>query len=349
MPRPARAYSFTDTHLMRGVFYKIALLFAATALAVSCKHDNEVTLTQTGSMSYQGQTYALRTFRLAIDTVADGLYISDIQFAPSILSITDGRISGNGPLLSLRAHLDSAGLRFTDYLIDDSGEANTLLADSSAVTMYPDGTGDTVVNPISGGELSLTESALGYNASFRFLTASGDSITGRYNGPLTRSIGIDGDSVGHIVVDTIRTSLQPSKMWAWGRLFGDAYYYEIELLSSDFRYRDDGSPLRGLMFTVGLHTSDSIRPADGAYPISESPVASTAFYGHREKNTTWGTYWQLFENGTARRRANVTSDTVRISWNGNICAMQINLTDQLNNVIYGAYKSVTEIINPYGE
>lgn len=333
---------------MRGVLYKIALLFAATAIAVSCKHDNEVTLTQTGSMSYQGQTYSVRTFRLSIDTVIGGSYVADIQFAPPTLSIADGRTSGNGLLLTLRSHLDTAGLRFTDYITDEG--TNGILADSSSVALYPDGTGDTVVTSLTGGELSLTESALGYNALFRFLTASGDSITGRYDGPLTRSINIDGDSVGHILLDTLDIALQPSRIWAWGRLFDDnLYYYELELIASGFRYRDDGSPREGLMFTIGLHSSDSIRPAAGAYPVSEQPADMTALYGHKEKNTMWGTYWQLFENGTARRRANVTSDTVRIDWNGDVCTLQISLRDQLNNDISGTYSAATEIIDPYGK
>ena len=62
----------------------------------------------------------------------------------------------------------------------------------------------------------------------------------------------------------------------------------------------------------------------------------------------WGTYWQLFENGTARRRANVTSDTVHINWNGDVCTLQISLRDQLNNDISGTYSAATEIIDPYG-
>jgi hypothetical protein len=201
---------------------------------------------------------------------------------------------------------------------------------------------------LTGGEFISGQSVIGRTFSFAFATIGGDSITGRYEGPQVTSYDIDGDSVGYMDIDTMHVSLQESKMLAWGNLFSpDLYYYEMELLPTELRYSDDGKFKHGLVLSIGFHSDSAEQPSDGTYPIASTAENNTVFYGHKDKNVAWGTYWQLFVNGTTKSRANVLKDSLTIKWDEDILTLTINLKDQLNNNIKGQYKAKTEIIDPF--
>lgn len=313
----------------------------------ACKKTEDVKMVQTGSMMYKSEQYAVRTFRFEVDSVIDNKYISKLQISSSNLRVSDDGITGYGLLLQLPISLDSTGLGYGLHIVGNG--VNEFMKDSSFLYVIPKEQNDTVRTSIIGGEVFMEPSVIGVKSTFCLFLSDGDSIKGSYEGRLIKNYDADGDSIGVLNIDTLNIALQAGKIWSWGKLFSDElYYYEMEIRSKDFRYTDDGVPKNGYMLTLGFHSNDADRPRSGVYVVSTSVSDNTLYYGHKEKNVSWGTYWQLFQNKITKNRANVKSDTIEMEWlDDSVCKIRIGLRDQLNNDIKGEYNAATVLVDAY--
>ena len=73
--------------------------------------------------------------------------------------------------------------------------------------------------------------------------------------------------------------------------------------------------------------------------INSHKVDTSVYYGHKLKNTAWGTYWQVFYNSSAIGKANVVEGSAEIiSIDDKSLNMTFEFVDQLGDKVVGSYE-----------
>ena len=103
---------------------------------------------------------------------------------------------------------------------------------------------------------------------------------------------------------------------------------------------DAGKIKSGVQFVVGVHDMQDEHPIAGDYLVSKSADDATSiYYGHKLKNTAWGTYWQVFYNTSDMGKDNVVEGSAEIiSIDDKSLNMTFTFVDQLGYEVVGYYK-----------
>lgn len=303
-----------------------------------------------GTLRLNGVSYSIIKSRFSVDSVRDEVYHAHLTFAPHAINISDAGISGGGGsylYLSLLLPVDSLPLGVFSV---DEGAVNSVQPYGSYLETISENKKDTTRTLIASGEMDYM---LGGDTMpqfwLNFMTTASDSLAGSYLGTCVKNTEVDADSTGYVQVDTFSTALGTANMWQWGNLFSETLcYYELEILSSDTRFNDAGKMKNGMVLSLGFFSDNGVFPNDGVYRVAEVPENYTLFFGHKESNTYWGTYWQQLKNTSIISRANVTADSISIcNVDGDQYVINIALKDQLGNRLRGDFKGGVNLRSPY--
>ena len=293
-------------YLPKSLFFGWRLTIIAILLSLFlCSCEKEKVVVQGGSFRFQESGYAIKRVKVEHVDYAGDDYLLRFLAYPATYTVSETSTSGYGAVIDAR---------FLSKTKDfEVGETYELYSDSSRLIIYPeipkgDTTyHDTIYYHIASGELRV-DTAEGYR-TFRFglLTSDGDSITGSYLGEYTYNYALDQRGYGELAFDTISCQLAMPVMMNWGHLFGENNnYFEFTFYSTDSRFADAGKIKSGVQFVVGVNDIREEYPIAGNYLVSKSADDATSiYYGHKLKNTAWGTYWQVFYNSSAIGKANV--------------------------------------------
>ena len=316
--------------------------FAIIAILLSlflCSCEKEKVVVQGGSFRFQESKYAIKRVKVEHVDYAEDDYVLRFLAYPATYIVSETSTSGYGAVIDAR---------FLSKTKDfEVGETYELYSDSSRLIIYPeipkgDTTyHDTIYYHIASGELKV-DTAEGYR-TFRFglLTSDGDSITGSYLGEYTYNYTLDQRGYGELAFDTISCQLAMPMMMNWGHLFSENHnYFEFTFYSVDSRFVDVGKIKSGVQFVVGVHDMQDEHPIAGDYLVSKSADDATSiYYGHKLKNTAWGTYWQVFYNTSAMGKANVVEGSAKIiSIDEKSLNMTFTFVDQLGYEVVGRYE-----------
>ena len=326
-------------YLPKSLFFGWRFITIAILLSLFlCSCEKEKVVVQGGSFRYAGTTYSIKKVKVEHKDYVGDDYVLRFLAYPATYNVSETSTSGYGAVVD--AYLRSATKDF------EIGESYQLISDSSYLIVYPEiPKGDTTYHDtlyyhIVSGELKV-DSADGYRTfNFGFLTEDGDSIVGSYLGEYTYNYTLDQRGYGELVFDTITCQLAMPVMMNWGYLFSEnRNYFEFTFYSTDSRFSDAGKIKSGVQFVIGVHDIQQEWPTAGDYLVSvNADDATSVYYGHKLKNTAWGTYWQVFYNSSAIGKANVVEGNAKIN---KIDESSINLTftfvDQLGNEVVGSY------------
>ena len=327
-------------YLPKSLFFGWRLTIIAILLSLflsSC--EKEKVVVQGGSFKYAGTSYPIKKVKVEhVDYEGDNYLLRFLAY-PATYTVSETSTSGYGAVIDAR---------FLSKTKDfEVGETYELYSDSSRLIIYPeipkgDTTyHDTIYYHIASGELRV-DTAEGYRTfKFDFLTSDGDSITGSYLGEYTYNYTLDQRGYGELAFDTISCQLAMPMMMNWGRLFSENHnYFEFTFYSVDSRFVDAGKIKSGVQFVVGVHDMQDEHPIAGDYLVSKSADDATSiYYGHKLKNTAWGTYWQVFYNTSAMGKANVVEGSAEIiSIDDKSLNMTFTFVDQLGYEVVGYYK-----------
>ena len=329
-----------SNYLPKSLFFGWRLTIIAILLSLflsSC--EKEKVVVQGGSFRFQESGYAIKRVKVEHIDYAGDDYVLRFLAYPATYSVSETSTSGYGAVIDAR---------FLSKTKDfEVGEIYELYSDSSRLIIYPeipkgDTTyHDTIYYHIASGELRV-DTADGYR-TFRFglLTSDGDSITGSYLGEYTYNYALDQRGYGELAFDTISCQLAMPMMMNWGHLFSENHnYFEFTFYSVDSRFVDAGKIKSGVQFVVGVHDRQDEYPVAGNYLVSKSADDATSiYYGHKLKNTAWGTYWQVFYNSSAIGKANVVEGSAEIiSIDDKSLNMTFTFVDQLGYEVVGRYE-----------
>ena len=304
-----------------------------------CSCEKEKVVVQGGSFRFQESGYAIKRVKVEhIDYVEDDYLLRFLAY-PVTYTLSEMSASGYGVVLDAR--FLSATKDF------EIGGVYRLVSDSSYVIVYPEiPKGDTTYHDtlyyqLVNGELRV-DSVDGYRTfSFSLITADGDSVVGSYLGDYTYNYTLDQKGYGELAFDTISCQLAMPVMMNWGHLFSEnCNYFEFTFYSTDARFADAGKIKSGVQFVVGVHDIQEEYPIAGNYLVSvRADDATSVYYGHKLKNTAWGTYWQVFYNSSAIGKANVVEGSAEIiSIDDKSLNMTFEFVDQLGNKVVGSYE-----------
>ena len=304
-----------------------------------CSCEKEKVVVQGGSFRFQESGYAIKRVKVEhIDYVEDDYLLRFLAY-PATYTVSEMLASGYGAVIDAR--FVSATKDF------DVGGVYRLESDSSYLIVYPEiPKGDTTYHDtlyyhIVSGELRV-DTAEGYRTfNFDFLTADGDSIVGSYLGEYTYNYTLDQRGYGELAFDTIACQLAMPVMMNWGHLFSEnSNYFEFTFYSTDSRFVDAGKIKSGVQFVVGVHNIQEEYPIAGNYLVSvRADDTPSVYYGHKLKNTAWGTYWQVFYNSSAIGKANVVEGSAVIESIDDVSvSMTFLFVDQLGNEVVGRYE-----------
>ena len=325
--------------LLRTILATLIVLVSA----ISCKKDPPK-LISSGSFSYNDVQYNISMLRVEHkDYTADSAYVLRLTVYPSTYKISETTSSGFGTVIDLYfiannndfargvyplASIDTlpSMLYFYPEIIDKNAQYDTTSVWVSSGTLIVD----------TFPELEFMSYTL------EFVTASGDSIVGKYRGKHIHNYSVDQKGYGSLQVDTIECSLSHPSIIHWGKLFGDVNYSEIVFYNTSARFTDAGKMRDGVQLVIGLTTTtddDKTYIESGIYPITtDYSTPHTALYGHKLKSTPWGTYWQQMYKSSVTGKANVLEGEVEIEYiSDNEISLTISATDQLKNNINATY------------
>ena len=316
--------------------------FAIIAILLSlflCSCEKEKVVVQGGSFRFQESKYAIKRVKVEHVDYAEDDYVLRFLAYPATYIVSETSTSGYGAVIDAR---------FLSKTKDfEVGETYELYSDSSRLMIYPeipkgDTTyHDTIYYHIASGELRV-DTAEGYRTfKFGLLTSDGDSITGSYLGEYTYNYTLDQRGYGELAFDTISCQLAMPMMMNWGYLFSENHnYFEFTFYSVESRFVDAGKIKSGVQFVVGVHDMQDEHPIAGDYLVSKSADDATSiYYGHKLKNTAWGTYWQVFYNTSAMGKANVVEGSAKIiSIDEKSLNMTFTFVDQLGYEVVGRYE-----------
>ena len=327
-------------YLPKSLFFGWRFITIAILLSLFlCSCEKEKVVVQGGSFRFQESKYAIKRVKVEHVDYAGDDYVLRFLAYPATYTVSETSTSGYGAVIDAR---------FLSKTKDfEVGETYELYSDSSRLIIYPEiPKGDTTYHDtiyyyIASGELRV-DTADGYR-TFRFglLTSDGDSITGSYLGEYTYNYALDQRGYGELAFDTISCQLAMPMMMNWGHLFSDNHnYFEFTFYSVDSRFVDAGKIKSGVQFVVGVHDMQDEHPIAGDYLVSKSADDATSiYYGHKLKNTAWGTYWQVFYNTSAMGKANVVEGSAKIiSIDEKSLNMTFTFVDQLGYEVVGRYE-----------
>ena len=303
-----------------------------------CSCEKEKVVVQGGSFRFQESGYAIKRVKVEhVDYERDNYLLRFLAY-PVTYNVSEISTSGYGAVIDARFVSETK-----DFEIGGTYE---LYSDSSFLIIYPeipkgDTTyHDTIYYHIASGELRV-DTADGYRTfSFMMITDDGDSIIGSYLGEYTYNYTLDQRGYGELAFDTIECQLAMPVMMNWGHLFSEnSNYFEFTFYSTNSRFVDVGKIQSGVQFVVGVHDTQQEFPSGGDYLLSmKADDVTSVYYGHKLKNTAWGTYWQMFYNSSAIGKANVVEGSAEIiSIDDKLLNMTFTFIDQLGNEVVGAY------------
>ncbi len=303
-----------------------------------CSCEKEKIVVQGGSFGWRESKYTINRVKVEHMGYDNDDYLLRFLAYPATYTVSETSTSGYGVVLN-----SYFGAPTKDFEI---GESYQLIPDSSYLIVYPEipkgdmTYHDTLYCHILSGELKV-DSIDGYRTfNFGFLTEDGDSITGAYLGEYIYNYILDQKGYGELAFDTIACQLAMPVMINWEHLFTEnSNYFEFTFYSIESRFADVGKIKSGLQFVIGVHDVQQEWPAVGDYSVSmKADDIMSVFYGHKLNNTAWGTYWQMFYNGSSVGKANVVIGNAHII---SIDEQSLNMTftfeDQLGNEVIGKY------------
>ncbi len=327
-------------YLPKSLFFGWRLTIIAILLSLFlCSCEKEKVVVQGGSFRYVGTSYPIKKVKVEhVDYVEDDYVLRFLAY-PATYTVSETSASGYGCVMDVYFRSKTK-----DFEI---GESYQLIPDSSYLIFYPEiPKGDTTYRDtlyyyIASGELKV-DSVDGYRTfNFGFVTADGDSVTGLYHGNYTYNYILDQKGYGELAFDTITCQLAMPVMMNWGYLFSkNSNYFEFTFYSIDSRFADAGRIKSGVQFVVGVHDMQEEYPIASDYLVSNrADDATTIYYGHKRKNTAWGTYWQMFYNNSAVGKANVVEGSAKIiAIDESSLNITFNFVDQLGNDVVGYYE-----------
>ena len=292
-----------------------------------------------GKIVYNGENYGLKNVRCSNfgDENGVGLNTMNLYFASNSISMNEDGISGTGTILALATFSFSDTLPEGIYYIENSiGEKNIFLDDSYLQIRTKE---DTLTIAISGGYMEVKNDAeLNKRFEFHFVAENGDSVTGNFAGAVRYNLLYDQPAVAQIRVDTIDYDIQKGDFMCWGKLLDNSfYYYEIYFYSADLRYTDAGKIKSGFVLIIGMHSTKADFPQNGTYQVSRNYENNTLLWGTKIGQGKWGTYWNLYQNGSSSTNANVLSGEISFEKLEDNFKIILNLKDQNQNLIVGEY------------
>ena len=294
---------------------------------------------QGGSFGWGESKYSIKKIKVEHVGYDGDDYVLRFLAYPATYTVSETTSSGYGVVLDAR--FLSATKNF------EVGGEYQLVSDSSYMIVYPEiPKGDTTYHDtlyyhIASGEMRI-DTADGYRTfSFSLIAADGDSVVGSYLGEYTYNYTLDQKGYGELAFDTILCQLAMPVMTNWEHLFTEnSNYFEFTFYSTAARFVDAGKIKSGVQFVVGVHDTQEEYPTAGDYLVSmKADDVMSVFYGHKLNNTAWGTYWQMFYNGSSVGKANIVAGNTQII---SIDEQSLNMTfmfeDQLGNEVVGAYE-----------
>ncbi len=328
---------------------KIIFLVLVVVVFFACE-EVERPFANSGKLTYGGTNYGVTQARFATDSVVDGEYWGVLTFSPKRITINDNGVSGSGATyLYLSLRLPNRELPTGRMTVGGAGVPRVVAMESYMRTISDDKK-DTVDVMIKGGGFDyVVQGDTMPKFVFDFETSSQEGIGGEYFGTVVENSSVDADSMGYYAVDTVVSSIGYANMWQWEGLFDSTlYYYEMELVSTDMRFTDEGKMKDGSVLFLGFVSKNMAYPADGEYTIGENLVDYGALYGHKYNNTYWGTYWQRVRKGTVVAKANITSGEVKIRrCDNDMFYVVVKMKDQLNNNLRGEFRGTVVVRSPY--
>ena len=313
-----------------------------------CSCEKEKVVAQGGSFRFQDSGYAIKRVKVEHVDYAGDDYVLRFLAYPATYTLSETSASGYGAVID--AYFASSTKDF------EVGEMYQLISDSSSLVIYPeipkgDTTyHDTIYYHIASGELRV-DTADGYRTfKFDMLTADGDSIVGSYLGEYTYNYTLNQRGYGELAFDTIACQLAMPVMMNWGHLFSEnSNYFEFSFYSTAARFSDAGKIKSGVQFVVGVHDMQEEHPIAGDYLVSvKADDTPSIYYGHKLKNTAWGTYWQMFYNSSAVGKANVVEGSAKIiSIDEKSLNMSFTFIDQLGDEVVGYYEGPYILVTSY--
>lgn len=309
------------------------MLFIATTIlmfVVGCDKKEEVV--SHGSFSLEGTTYSITALR-----------VDHVGYAETDSSAFVLRTSFTGPRIEIIFYMVAPdndfvpGKKYSSFCPDSlsriivtSREGDTLhnVMIASATLMV-----DSVVDPIASGKNFL-------QYMFTIETNDYGTTNGDFLGKHIVNYVVDQPSYGSFSFDTIECGVAKPTLYCWEHLFSDdTNYFELKFFSSNARFNDNGKIQMGVQMVIGLHSFQTLYPAEANYPVSLEAQEQTAYYGHKVGNALWGTYWQTFYSGSIVGKANVLSDTIKVlQWNSEKICLEFAMKDQLGNNVVGYYE-----------
>ena len=320
---------------MHNAQFTIIVLLLSLFLMFSC--EKEKVVVQGGSFRYADTSYRIKKVKVEHEGYVEDDYVLRFLAYPATYTVSETGASGYGCVIDARFVSDAK-----DFEV---GGAYQLVSDSSFLIFYPEiPKGDTLKHDtisysIASGELRV-DTTDGYRRfQFALLTADGDSIVGTYLGDYTYNYVLDQKGYGELIFDTITCQLAMPVMTNWGYLFSEnSNYFEFTFYSVDSRFTDAGKIQSGVQFVVGVHDMQSDRPIAREYLVSKNVDEGTIYYGHKLKNTAWGTYWQMFYSGSAVGKANIVKGNAKINTiDEDTLDFTFTFVDQLGNEVVGSY------------
>ena len=329
-----------NNYLPKSLFFGLRCTIIILLLSLFlCSCEKEKVVVQGGSFRYAGISYPIKKVKVEHVGYESEDYLLRFLAYPATYNVSEISTSGYGAVIDARFVLETK-----DFEV---GEMYQLISDSSRLVIYPeipkgDTTyHDTIYYHIASGELRV-DTADGYRTfKFDMLTADGDSIVGSYLGEYTYNYTLNQRGYGELAFDTIACQLAMPVMMNWGHLFSEnSNYFEFTFYSTDSRFADAGKIKSGVQFVVGVNDIQEEYPIAGDYLVSvRADDATSVYYGHKLKNTAWGTYWQVFYNSSAIGKANVVEGSAEIiSIDDKSLNMTFEFVDQLGDKVVGSYE-----------
>jgi len=304
-----------------------------------------------GKIVYNGENYGLKNARCSNfgDENGIGLKTMNLYFASNSINMSEDGISGTGTILALAMFSLSDTLPEGIYYVENYIGENNILTDNSYLTISSKT--DTLTLVISGGYMIVkNDLELNKRFEFHFVAENGDSVTGNYAGAVRYNLLYNQPTVAQISVDTVDYQIQKGDFVRWGKLLDNSlYYYEIYFYSTDLRRTDAGKIKSGFVLILGINSTSADFPPNGTYKISKNYENNTLLWGTKIGEGKWGTYWNLYKNGSSSASSNVYAGEILFerTENNSSSPFQVkiilNLKDQAQNLITGEYNNELNI------
>lgn len=291
-----------------------------------------------GSFRFQSTNYPIKSLRIEQIGIDDGEYTLRMTCYPITYKINEVSSSGYGSVIN--AYFKTTDRDFTDM---SSYQISNIVNDSvaSQLILYPKDSGtDTTYVDIEKGTMYVdsTETYLKY--TFEFISTDGDSINGSYVGEHIYNYTVDQPAYGSLTFDTLSYQLSQPTLWQWDTIHSSSvYYYELIFYSTDTRFSDAGKVKDGIQFVLGFNSPNK-QLKKGTYPTTINTAEAPALlYGFKINKVSWGSFWQIYTNSSAKSKANVTKGEVIINdIQPDYINLSFQLIDQLDYNVVGEYE-----------